>query len=90
MLNRIIGKPNNWWLNLRRGSGVSVYGDNDVSASKFFFFISGPRNDARTHPLRLDDDVGRRTFAFWSALEMMRAYSLRGLLYLKDNNRDHI
>ncbi len=53
-------------------------------------FVSGPRNDAHTHPPRQDDDVGRRAFVSWSALEMMRAHSLRGTLHLKDNNRDHI
>ena len=37
------------WLNLRRGSDVSVYGDNDVSASNFRLRSA---NDARAHSLR--------------------------------------
>jgi hypothetical protein len=50
-------------------------------------FVSGPRNDAHTYPPRQDDDVGRRAFASWSCA---RSHSLRGVLHLKDNNRDHI
>ena len=59
MLNRIIGKPNNWWINLRRGSGVSVYGDNDVSASNLRL-VSGPRNDADASANLQWQDLHRR------------------------------
>ena len=37
-----------------------------------------------------NDDAGRRTFTSWSALKMICAHPLRGLLHLKDNNWDHI